>query len=93
MSFLSSFFASILYRLIDIALGRVAAEMDTDLASVKQLPQGNARRNRHDDITVVVLFFQEETQGKDCDSNVVEAEPAAVIIEKEEEPTTNADEL
>lgn len=47
-------------RLTEAVLARVAQEMNVSVDAVKSLTPGRERRNRHDDITVVVVFFEEE---------------------------------
>lgn len=48
--------------LTEAALARVAQELHATVDQVRRLPPGRERRGRHDDITVVVLFFEEERQ-------------------------------
>ena len=45
--------------LTEAALTRVAEELRASVEQVKAIPPGRERRGRHDDITVVVLFFEE----------------------------------
>ena len=42
------------------ALKRVAESMNISVEELTNVPAGKARRQRHDDITVVVIFFEEE---------------------------------
>lgn len=44
--------------LVDEALRRAGAEYGLSLAALKSLAPGRARRERHDDITVVVIFLK-----------------------------------
>jgi hypothetical protein len=44
--------------LLEEALRRVAAEWGLAVAELQELPPGRARRQRHDDISVVVLMLK-----------------------------------
>ncbi len=46
--------------LIEATLARVAEELQASVEQVKALAPGRERRGRHDDVTVVVVFFEEE---------------------------------
>lgn len=46
-------------RLTEAALARVAEGLRASVEQIKAIPPGRERRGRHDDITVLVLFFEE----------------------------------
>ena len=54
---------SLAYRLIEAALKKTAVELGVSLEKLQAMPAGPSRRNRHDDISVVVLFFSEVVSG------------------------------
>lgn len=43
--------------LVELALLKAAAECGMSVEELKRLPPGRARRSRHDDTTVVVMYF------------------------------------
>jgi len=43
--------------LVTLALSKAAEECGMNIADLKQLPPGRQRRSRHDDTSVIVIYF------------------------------------
>lgn len=48
--------------LVENVLQKAATRKDTSISSILDLPPGPVRRRHHDDISVIVLYFDQESE-------------------------------